>query len=120
VPNKYRDEEWLREQYWEEGLTQREVTEKCGVSARAIRKWMKEFGIERREMAGENHPLYDEEREPSVREAISDALTGREFGEAVRERMSEAHSGSELPSETRKKYPSPCRGFRNQTKLENG
>ena len=87
----------------EEGLTQRESAEKCGVSAIATRNWIKKFGIERREMSGENHPLRDEEREPSVREAISDALSGREFDEAVRERMSDAHSGSELPTETREK-----------------
>lgn len=120
MSRRYRDGNWLREQYWEQGLTQREVAEKCGVSARATRKWMTEFGIERREMTGETHPLYDEEREPSVREAISDALTGREFDETVRKRMSDAHSGSELPTETRKKCPSPCRGFRSQTRLGNG
>ena len=106
----YRDEDWLREQYWEEDLTQREIAENCGVSPRAIRKWMKEFDIERREMTGENHPLHGEERDQPVREAISDALTGRKFDETVRERMSEAHSGSELPAETREKISESLSG----------
>jgi len=110
VPKSYRDEDWLREQYREEELTQQETAEKCGVSARAIRKWMKEFDIERRELTGENHPFHGGEREQSVREAISDALSGREFDEAVRERMSEAHSGSELPAETREKISESLSG----------
>lgn len=111
MSNQYRDEEWLRQQYWEEGPTQREIAEKCGVSARAIRKWMKKFDIERREMTGETHPLYGEEREQSVREAISDTLTGKEFDETVSERMSEAHSSSELPSETREKISESLSGL---------
>lgn len=110
MSRRYRDENWLREQYWEEGLTQREIAEKCGVSARAIRKWMKRFDIERREMSGENHPLHGEERDQSVRGAISDALTGREFDKTVREQMSEAHSGSELPTETREKISESLSG----------
>lgn len=58
----YRDEDWLEEQYHGKGLTQREIAEECGVSPRTIRKYMKRFGIETREVIGENHGLYGKER----------------------------------------------------------
>jgi DNA-binding transcriptional regulator LsrR (DeoR family) len=42
----YRDRDWLYRKYHEEGLTQREIGEECGVSPTTIRKQMKAFGIE--------------------------------------------------------------------------
>ena len=45
---RYRDENWLRTQYKERGLTQGEIAEKCSVSRNTIIQWMKRHGIESR------------------------------------------------------------------------
>lgn len=100
---RYRDPEWLRARYRCEGLTQREMAERCGVSPSTVRKWMREHGIETRDLEGENHPLYGEEREASVREQIAETMTGREMSEETRKRMAEAHEGTELSEETRER-----------------
>lgn len=44
----YHDEEWLRQKYVEEGLSDREIGEKFGVTSRAILKWRRKFGIDPR------------------------------------------------------------------------
>lgn len=44
----YRDEEVLRELYWDEGLTQKEIGKTFGVKQPRIQKWMKFHGIENR------------------------------------------------------------------------
>lgn len=43
---RYRNEDWLREQYVEEGLTQREIGELCGVSHQTISEWLDRFEID--------------------------------------------------------------------------
>lgn len=63
----YHDADWLDQKYHQEGQTQREIAEECGVSPRAIRTWMNKHGIETREVAGENHGRYGEERSPEVK-----------------------------------------------------
>lgn len=45
---KYRDEEWLKEQYHVKGLTQAKIAEKCCVTRPTIIRWMKKHGIEAR------------------------------------------------------------------------
>ena len=47
MTKRYQNPDWLERKYWEEGLTQREMAEICGVSPTTIRTYMKEFGIER-------------------------------------------------------------------------
>lgn len=44
----YRDEDWLREKYLEEGLSFDSIGDICGVCGGTIRKWAKRFGIESR------------------------------------------------------------------------
>jgi DNA-binding XRE family transcriptional regulator len=46
--NKYEDPDWLREQYWDKELNQREIAEKCGVSRSVINTRMNQFDIETR------------------------------------------------------------------------
>ncbi len=46
---KYRDEEWLREKYWEDGLSISDIAEECDALESTIWKWMRRFNIERRE-----------------------------------------------------------------------
>lgn len=126
---RYHDAEWLREKYHEEGMTQAEIAEECGVSPRAIRKWMKRHDIPRREVKGENHPLHGQERDESVKQSISDAyrweypdewrkrlreeLTGNEIPEDVRRRISESLTGMTRPDETRRKMSESTRGEAN-------
>jgi len=45
---KYRDEEWLREQYVEEWRTAPEIAEEYGCGTTTVLKWLKRHGIERR------------------------------------------------------------------------
>lgn len=59
----YRDPDWLEQKYHGEGLTQREIAEECGVASSTIRKYMQRFGIETRELEGENHGLHGGEAE---------------------------------------------------------
>jgi len=48
---RYRDAEWLQEQYIEKDRTQKEIADKCGVSASTINRWRNKFGIEKAGMA---------------------------------------------------------------------
>lgn len=43
------DEAWLREQYWGEGLSIREMAEEAGAGYSSVRNSMKRRGVERRE-----------------------------------------------------------------------
>lgn len=43
---KYRDEQWLREKYVDEGLLQREIAELCGCSPRTISYWLDKHGVD--------------------------------------------------------------------------
>lgn len=108
---RYRNGWWLHRKYHEEGMTQAEIAEECGVSPRAIRNWMKRRGVSRRDVEGENHPLYGESRSDEVRERISETMQGREFDEETRRRMAEAQTGAELPEETREKISDSLEGL---------
>lgn len=110
VVRRYRSGWWLEQKYRGEGLTQREIAEECGVSARTIRTWMNRRGVETRDLTGENHPLYGTERDPETREPIADSLVGREFDEATRRRMAEAHVGNEIRPEIREKISETLSG----------
>lgn len=50
----YRNENWLRKKYEEEGLSGPQIAEFCGVSDRTIYRWMDKFNIQR----GLNHPAH--------------------------------------------------------------
>lgn len=62
---KLADEEWLRKQYCENGLGQREIAELADVSKQAVSTWMNKHGIDRRSTGrqadGDTEPLKDEE-----------------------------------------------------------
>lgn len=49
---KYRDEEWLREQYLEKGRVVRKIADDCDVDRSTIYNWLNEFGIERQRGPG--------------------------------------------------------------------
>jgi len=54
---RYRNEEWLREQYWEKGKTQPEISDACGVSSTTIGEWMDKHEIKTRQQT-----VYGEEK----------------------------------------------------------
>lgn len=110
MSKRYKDKEWLESKYHDEGLTQREIGEMCGVSASAVRKYMKKFDIPTRELKGENHPMYGKERNESVKKQISESLVGREFSEETRLQMAESRTGNSIPEETRKKISNALSG----------
>jgi 5-methylcytosine-specific restriction endonuclease McrA len=87
-----------------------EIAEECGVSPRCIRTWMKRFGIETRDVEGENHGLYGQERNEETKARISATLEDRELTEQTRERMSASHEGNTLDIETREKIAEAVRG----------
>ncbi|WP_132058258.1 LuxR C-terminal-related transcriptional regulator [Halorussus amylolyticus] len=36
---RYRSGHWLERKYWDEGLTQKEIAEECGISATTVREY---------------------------------------------------------------------------------
>ncbi|MFB6164499.1 MAG: HNH endonuclease [Haloarculaceae archaeon] len=97
--------------YHDEGLTQREIGEECGVSPRTIRGYMKEFDIETRDVEGENHGLYGEERDEEVKAQIAESLDGRDFSAASRDQMAESHMGSKIPASVRNQISESLSGI---------
>jgi 5-methylcytosine-specific restriction endonuclease McrA len=110
VTKRYRSGWWLAITYHDEGLTQREIAAECGVSPRCIRSYMDEYGIETRDVEGENHGLYGEKRDEDVKEAISESLAGREFSEETIRKRAEARRGESLPAEVRQKIADSLEG----------
>jgi predicted transcriptional regulator len=51
----YKDEQWLEEKYWDEGLTQAEMASLEGVVKGTISKYMRKFDIPRRSSAESRH-----------------------------------------------------------------
>lgn len=47
----YRSGKWLRERYWEEGMSIPELAAEAGVSDRTIHRWMGRLGVETRSRA---------------------------------------------------------------------
>ncbi|WP_049898478.1 NUMOD3 domain-containing DNA-binding protein [Halococcus agarilyticus] len=111
MARRYRNGWWLEIKYWDEGLTQREIGEECGVSASTVRKQMKRLGVPTRDMAGEDHPLYGRERTEEVKAKISSTMEGRSFSDETRERIAEAQRGSELPTDVRQKISRSLQGI---------
>lgn len=107
----YRDQEWLERKYVQEGLTQLEIADQCDVSPRTIRTYMNHFGIETRELVGENHPLYGKKRSAETKEKISRTLEGRSFSKETLNRLSEAHKGNRVPEEARRKISESLTGI---------
>lgn len=110
MAKRYRDRDWLEERYHGDGLTQQEIGELCGVSATTIRTWMREFGLETREVAGENHGLYGTDRSEETKRKISETLAGREFSEETLRRFAEGQRGKPVPEDARRKISEALTG----------
>lgn len=48
---EYRDAEWLRSRYWDDGMTYAEMADECDVSVSTIQDWMNKHDIDRRSRA---------------------------------------------------------------------
>jgi transcriptional regulator with XRE-family HTH domain len=79
---RYRDESWLRQKYVDKGLTQKEISNMCGVGKRTISEWCNKFDIDtgnsgRRSVEDERYKNEEWLREKYVEEKMSN----REIGE---------------------------------------
>ena len=110
MPPNYRDPEWLAARYRDDGWTQREIADACDVSPTTIGEWMDRHGIETRDIEGENHPLYGETRDESVREQIAETMENREFSEATKRKISEANRGRSIGADARRKISESLAG----------
>jgi len=108
---QYRSGHWLEAKYWEEGLTQKEIADECGVSPTTIRKYMNQFDIPTREMCGENHPMHGRERSEETKQKISETLDGRSVSEETRRQIAAAQRGRELPDEVCEKISNSLEGL---------
>ena len=57
----YTNPDWLRERYWEDGMSIRDIADECGVSYGAVGQNMRRFGIERRDGPAKEGPHTDEQ-----------------------------------------------------------
>lgn len=106
----YRDEDWLHNAYCIEELTQREIAEICDVSVRTIRRYMDQFNIDSRDIEGEHHPLYGEERTEETKRKISETLEGRELTPEWRSKIADSQQGRVLSEDVRNKIASTLSG----------
>jgi len=64
TPDELLDESWLRKQYVEDELTVIEIAEKLGCSQAPVSRWVREYGIEHRNIrSGKDHPHYNENKD---------------------------------------------------------
>jgi len=54
----YKDEETLRELYWDQGMSSREIAEEFGCVKKTVLRWMKKHGIERRKEKKDRPPRF--------------------------------------------------------------
>ena len=116
MSRQYRDESWLRSRYHDDGCTQAEIAEECGVSPRCIRTWMNRFDIETRDVSGENHGLYGQERDDETKRKISESMTGREFTESAKAQIARANRRRSPSEETRERISDALSGRDKSTK----
>jgi 5-methylcytosine-specific restriction endonuclease McrA len=107
---KYRNEAWLRAQYWEHSNTQQDIAAECDVSPRTIRKYMNRFDIETRDLEGEMHPLHGTSRDEETKEQIAETLSGRTLSEEWRANIAAGHEGTSLPEEVREQISDSLTG----------
>jgi len=104
-PEKYRDEEWLRDQYHGERLSAGDIADKCDCAKSTILRWLDRHGIDKRDRS--EAAEIRAERYPHTTEAGAEAL--KEHGvnaweywddeqrEAFRERLSKQRTGDNNP-----------------------
>jgi len=86
MPQKYHQEDWLREEYVDGRRSTVDISNECGVSAQTIRRWLDEYDIPRRNQSEaqikEKKKVHDEEwlREQYIDERRSMRDIGDEVG----------------------------------------
>lgn len=71
----YWNEEWLREKYWDEKLSQAQMADLTGVGRSTIQRWMDKLDVERRARTSTSE---DPEIEGWLRATVSDELSNEE------------------------------------------
>ena len=64
---------------------------------------MDRHGTETCDIEGENHPLYGETRDESVREQVAGTMKNREFSEMTKRKIAEANRGRSVGADARRK-----------------
>lgn len=108
-PEKYHDEDWLREKYHGERLSTSEIGEICDCSKQTIKLWLEKHGIEKRDRSEaakvrmENNPELADKLIQAGTEALQEygscpqeEMTDEEF-EAFCERLSKERTGEGNP-----------------------
>jgi len=74
---KYRNGNWLYEQYWKNSRTAPSMADECGITKRAIHYWMNKQGVPLRTTSaaksGEFHPMYGKHHSKETIEKIKQA-----------------------------------------------
>lgn len=82
----YRDPDWLREQYWERGLTQDEIASMADCSQATIQKWMKKLGVSARSREEVSELFWqDPDYQRKHAKAMRDPETRRKLSESQKE-----------------------------------
>lgn len=114
---KYHDPDWLKQKYWDEGLSLSEVGKLVGVCQQTIGKWMEKFGVPRRTLkeanGGERNGRWGKKCSEETRRKIGDANRGRKRTDEVRYKMSLARRGRKKSLEHRRKLGESKRGEKN-------
>jgi len=103
-PERYRDEDWLREVYHEDELSMAEIGDRCDCSKETIRRWLDRHGIEARskseasKIRAEKYPHTTDAGAEALRDAPNwwDEATEDERQE-FREWLAEERTGEENP-----------------------
>lgn len=116
---KHRDKEWLREQYVEQGRTQREISELADVSQSVISEWIGKFGLRNEDTTDPKYDDPDHLRELYYGRGLSTDEIGEDAGlsgRGIRDRFEKhgistrdmssakvnAHRGDPVPIEKQK------------------
>lgn len=114
---KYHNPDWLREKYWDEGLSSSEIGKLVGASYATILKWMEKLAIPRRTLRearlGERNPRWGKRCSSETKHRISEAKKGKKLSSEHRRKIGDAHKGKKKSPEHRRKLSEGKRGAKN-------
>ena len=111
---RYRDKDWLYDQYITQKQDSVQIGRKCNVSNVTIGNWLRKFNIpirtKKEEIIGKNNPFYGKHHTEATKKKMSEVKKGEKsvwFGkhhtEATKKKMSEARKGHIVSNETKQK-----------------
>ncbi len=102
-PEKYRDKEWLQEQYHGQQLSANDISNKCDCSKSTILRWLDKHNIDKRDKSeaakirAERYPHTTQNYPEEFRETSAWELWDEEEREEFREWLSEERTGEKNP-----------------------